>query len=320
MVRAVFFGSSDSVFSNRHFHELLRSGCGVVGVVDVPPARRTSTNETALQGESFIAAARRLGIPDFEPANPNDPLFIEEIRALMPDMFTAVGYMLLLKGPLLAVPRVIAANFHASLLPAYRGKHPVFWALRHGESWSGLTVHEMGPGLDTGDIIFQVKVRTRETDSVADLYERIMRESVPLVPRLVACVSEGNVPRTPQRTQGGSYFGATVPADFRMDWRRDARVLARWITATPGKCFAAIGGHRLYILDGCASAGAGNARPGTLARMDREACLITAGDGAVCINRVRTADGKEMSAREALREIGIVQGSTLDADGQRGGD
>jgi methionyl-tRNA formyltransferase len=204
---------------------------------------------------------------------------------------------------------VIAANFHASLLPAYRGKHPVFWALRHGEPWCGLTVHEMGPGLDTGDIIFQVRVPTRETDSVSALYDRIMAESIPLVPRLAACVEAGSVPRTPQPSEGASYFGATVEDDFRLDWVMDAAVLARWIAATPGQCFADSGIDRLFFLDARVTEAMGGVEPGTIARMTPDCCEIAAAGGNLRVCRVRTADGHEMSAREAFLNQGLREGS-----------
>jgi methionyl-tRNA formyltransferase len=307
--RAVFFGSSDSVFSHRHFQALVQTGCRVVGVVDVPPARRGSTNPARLESEGFPAAAARTSVPVFEPENPNAPSFIEEMRRLAPDFFIAVGYMLLLKPALLSVPRVIAANFHASLLPAYRGKHPVFWALRHGEAWCGLTVHEMGPGLDTGDIIFQVRVPTRETDSVSALYERIMAESLPLLPRLAACVEAGKVPRTPQPSEGSSYFGATVEDDFRLDWFMDAAMLARWITATPGQCFADSGDDRLYFLDARLTEAAGSRERGTIVRVSPESCEIAAAGGSLRFCRVRTADGREMSARDAFLKLHLEEGS-----------
>jgi methionyl-tRNA formyltransferase len=309
MTRAVFFGSSDSVFSHRHFQALVNADCRVVGVVDVPPARRGSTNAARPESESFLSTAARLGIPAFEPENPNTPSFIEEMRRLSPDFFMAVGYMLLLKGALLSLPRVIAANFHASLLPAYRGKHPVFWALRHGEPWCGLTVHEMGPGLDTGDIVFQVRVPTKETDSVSALYDRIMAESIPLVPRLAACVEAGRVPRTPQQSEGASYFGATVPDDFRLDWFMDAEVLARWIAATPGKCFADVGENRLFFLDARVTAATDGVERGTLVTVARESCEIAAAGGNLRVCRVRTADGHEMSAHEAFLKLRLGEGS-----------
>jgi len=319
VVRAVFWGSSDGVFSNRHFQALHDSDCRIVGVVDVPPARRSSTNAARQHTESFVTIAQRQGIPVFEPSSPNTPAFIEQMQGLSPDLFCAAGYMLFLKAPVCAVPRVIAANFHASLLPAYRGKHPVFWALRHGESWCGLTVHHMGPGLDTGDIVFQVRVPVQESDSVSVLYDRIMSESVPLVSRLVACVSTGSVPRTPQPAEGASYFGATGENDFQLDWSMDAGVLARWINATPGQCFADMGGFTLFFLDARAAAPAGKAGPGTLTRMTQEYSEIAAGNGSIRTCRVRDSEGREMSAHDAFRQRGLAEGAPLRA-AARGGD
>jgi methionyl-tRNA formyltransferase len=296
----VFFGSSDSVFSNRHFAALAEAECAVAAVVDVPPGRRVSTNVSRPAGGSFVEIARQKGIPFFEPASPNDPGFIRDMGAFHPDLFMAVGYMLLLKPAVLAVPRVVAANFHASLLPAYRGKHPVFWALRNGEPWSGLTVHEMSAGLDTGDIMFQVRVPTEETDSVSSLYERIMTASVPLVAELVGAVQRGAVPRSPQPSEGTSYFGATRPADFHIAWSMDAARIVRWVTTSPGQCFADIEGRRFFLLDAEICTGANGAPAGTILALDRGQCRIAAADGAVGIRGVRSADAKEMSALEAF--------------------
>jgi methionyl-tRNA formyltransferase len=311
MVGAVFFGSSDSVFSNRHFRSLMEGKCAVAAVVDVPPARRVSTNSSRQPGGSFVELARRKGIPCFEPTSPNSPDFIRDIRALEPDLFMAAGYMLLLKSEVLGVPRVIAANFHASLLPAYRGKHPVFWALRNGEPWCGLTIHEMSPGLDTGDIVFQVRVRTREADSVSSLYERIMDASVPLVPTLIDAVASGSVPRTPQPAEGASYFGATSEADFRISWSMETALIARWTAATPGQCFAEISGRRLYLTDVVVTEGRPGAPAGTLLSASTEGCRIATADGAICVRRLRAADGQEMDAREVFHGLGLGEGSVL---------
>jgi methionyl-tRNA formyltransferase len=176
----------------------------------------------------------------------------------------------------------------------------VFWALRNGEPWCGLTVHEMSPVLDTGDIMFQVRVSTKETDSVSSLYERIMTASVPLVAKLVEAVQRGAVPRSPQPSEGASYFGATSDADFHVPWSMEAARIVRWVTATPGRCFADIEGRRFFLLDAEICAGANGAPAGTILALDRGQCRIAAADGAVGIRRVRSADANEMSALEAL--------------------
>jgi methionyl-tRNA formyltransferase len=112
---------------------------------------------------------------------------------------------------LLEVPRLLAANFHASLLPAYRGLHPLYWALQIGERWVGLTVHVIDSGIDTGDILYQVRVPVEPGDSVSRLYDRVMAESVPLVPRLITDAVAGTLVRRPQGAEGASYYGHIPP-------------------------------------------------------------------------------------------------------------
>ncbi len=150
----VFLGSSQSAFSARHFNALLAAPCNLLAVVDVPPANRDSTNPLPEGLPRFSDVARQRGLPIFEATNTKDPDFLDQLRALQPDLFIAAGYALILKPETLAIPRLMAVNFHASLLPYYRGKHPVFRTLRGGERWAGLTVHVMDPGIDTGDIIY----------------------------------------------------------------------------------------------------------------------------------------------------------------------
>jgi methionyl-tRNA formyltransferase len=262
-----------------------------------------------------VSTARRRGIPCFEPARPNGEEFLACASALAPDLILAVGYLNRLGGALLALPRVIAANFHASLLPAYRGKHPVFWALRNGEPWCGMTVHAMDPGLDTGDIIFQVRVRTRRTDSVSTLYDRIMDRSVALVGRLVECVALGRVPRRPQPAEGASYFSSVSDADFRLSAAAPAEKLRRWIAASPGQCWMEIGGKRLFITRAALAprraAAGGSPAPGTILSLARGGGVLVTAEGSLRLLGVRGADGRERPAAAALRELGLEAGSVI---------
>jgi methionyl-tRNA formyltransferase len=223
----------------------------------------------------------------------------------------AVGYMLFLKAEILAVPKVVAANFHASLLPAYRGKHPVFWALRNSEPRCGLTIHEMSSGIDTGDIIFQAQVPTKENDSVSSLYERIMEASVPLVSKLVKAVASGEVPRMPQPQEGTSYFGATSEDDFRISWSMKSSRIARWVTATPGQCFFDVGGRRFFLLEVHVSDQIQNGQAGTILSLQPKSCRIAVSDGSIEIHRLRSVEGEVMDAGKVFEIVGLEQGSIL---------
>jgi methionyl-tRNA formyltransferase len=313
-MRVVFFGNSESAFSNRHFQALWQAPCQVAGVVDVPPAKRSSTN-TRPPGDlpNFMGLAREEGIVACEPASPNLPEFVQAMRDLEPDLFIAVGYMNRLKEAILSVPRILVANFHASLLPAYRGKHPVFWALRNGEPWSGLTVHVMDAGLDTGDILYQVRVRTRKRDTVASLYDRIMDLGLGLVPRLIRDAGGGKLHRQPQTGLGASYYSSVSPEDFRLDWARDAEQLRRWIQTSPGQCFCEVADQRLFFMDADTErvAGTGRPSPGDLVRIGRTGCTVAAGKDALRLRRVRLGGAGEKTMAQLCRELGLRVGNSL---------
>jgi len=233
------------------------------------------------------------------------------MRAVAPDLFLAVGYMFRLKAEILTVPRIVSANVHASLLPAYRGRSPVFWALRHGERYSGLTVHAMDDRLDTGALLYQVRVRTRKDDSVASLYNRIIAKGVEVVPRLVADAAGDRLPRRPQPQEGGSYFSAAKETDFRIDWPRSAEELRRWIAATPGKCFAAAGQTRIYFLDARLAANPRGAAAGTVLRIGRFGCTIASGDGALRLDRIELPTARRMPMAQFCRESGLTVGDRV---------
>ncbi len=310
-IRIVFFGNSQSVFSNRHFQALTETPYELVGVVDVPPSKRTSTNPATIDFPSFVEVARQQVVPVFEPASPNLPEFVKAMSDLSPDLFVAIGYANLLKEQLLSVPRILPVNFHASLLPAYRGKHPVFWALRNGERWSGLTVHVMDTGIDTGDILYQVRVRTRKRDSVATLYDQIMARSVKLVGRLIEDSEEGMLRCTPQPESGASYYSSVHEDDFRLDWSWDAEQLRRWIQISPGQCSCDIAGRRVFFMDAEVVQRISDVSHGVLVRIGRTSCVLAAGKDALRVRKVRIDQESEESMPQLCQELGLEQGDSL---------
>lgn len=313
MIKVVFFGNSEGVFSNRHFAALQETSCAIAGVVDTPPAKRTSTNTRApADARSFVEVARAAGIPVFEPASPNRPEFVQAMIELQSDLFIAIGYTNILTETILNVPRIFPVNFHPSLLPAYRGKHPLFWALRQDERQVGLTVHVMDTGIDTGDILYQVRVRTRQHDSVSSLYNQVIARGVTLIPRLIADAENGSLRPKPQPESGVSYFSALTPDDFRLDWGRPAAELCRWIHASPGQCFSELASQRLYLFDAepCPAA---SAPPGTLIAVGHRTTTVAAGDGSVRIHRVRTEGQAVQHAAAWLRAHGFRPGDSLHA-------
>jgi len=310
-MRVAFFGNSQSIFSNRHFKALMDTSCELLCVVDVPVSKRNSTNPAKMNFPDFIGVAHQQGIPVFEPDSPNQKDFVEAIGNLSPDFFIVVGYTNILKEQILSIPRIMAVNFHASLLPAYRGKHPVFWALRNGEKWAGLTIHVMDIGLDNGDILYQVKVRTRRDDSVATLYDRIMPQSVKLVDRLINDAKNNGLQRTPQSEEGASYYSSVHEDDFGLDWSKDAEMLARWIHTSPNQCFCKIKKHKVFFMDVRVIKDVSDMIPSILIRVGRNSCTVTTGKGLLRLYKGQIDNDCIEPMPDICQKLGLRQGELL---------
>ena len=310
-IQVAFFGNSHNIFSSRFYEILMNTPCSIVSVVDVPTSGRSTTNPDAnAGGTDFLQDASGRGAARFAPADPNEGPFVDAIRALKPDLLLAVGYTKRLKRDLLSVPQIVSVNVHASLLPAYRGRHPVFWALRHGERFSGLSIHAMDEQLDTGDVLYQVVVRTRRNDTVSSLYDRIIARGVELIPRLIGDAARGAVPLRKQASEGASYFSSPSEDDFRIDWLRPAEEQRRWIVTTPGRCFVEIEGKRIFLIDAERVANPDNDPAGTLLSLGRTAGTVAMGRDALRIGKIQS-ESLEQTMVCFCRQIGLRVGRRL---------
>ena len=176
----------------------------------------------AIWFDSVARAAAQYGIETIAPADPNAAPVVDGIAGCKADFLFSFYYRSMLKPPLLELAPRGALNMHGSLLPKYRGRAPVNWAIIHGETETGATLHYMDVTPDSGDIVAQAAVpilpddNAREVfDKVTDAAERVLRGALPT---LVA----GRAPRIAQDARAATYFGGRTPEDGRIDWSRSA--------------------------------------------------------------------------------------------------
>jgi methionyl-tRNA formyltransferase len=247
MVKVVFFGARGVEFSGRHFARLCETSAEVVAVVDSPPGAVDSTN-VQKGTRSIDKAAEKLGIPLFRPATPGDPEFIKKLSSLKSDLFISAGYWGILPAKLLEIPNTASVNFHGSLLPRHCGKHPVFWTLWYGDRETGITLHHMDEGIDTGDIVYVKKVTVLPEDTVPTLYDRIMNASMPLVERLIQDATKGRLPGKPQSKKGYSYNLDLTEQDLKLDFNLPARLLEQRVRISKKRLFFIHGGKKWEVL------------------------------------------------------------------------
>jgi len=204
----------------------------------------------AIWFDSVKALAQSRGLPVITPADPNAPDIVERIRALAPDFFFSFYYRSMLKEPLLGIPRRGAFNMHGSLLPRYRGRVPINWAILKGETETGVTLHTMTVKPDAGDIVAQTPVPIGPDETAHEVFVKVTVAAEATLDRVLPRLLAGTAMLTRQDLAKGSYFGGRKPEDGRIDWRapaRDIHNLVRAVTRPYPGAFCETAAGRVFV-------------------------------------------------------------------------
>ena len=176
----------------------------------------------------------------------------ETIRTIAPEVAVAACFPWRLPPAALETPPLGIINVHPSLLPAGRGPEPVFWTLRRGEPVTGVTVHRMDVGFDTGPIVAQAEIAVPEGVRAPDLERDLMTRGGSLLVDALPALAAGRLQPRPQPTQGVSYAPVPAPADWTMmsslpaawAWR-----FARGVAPLGGPLTVIAGGAAIRVVD-----------------------------------------------------------------------
>jgi methionyl-tRNA formyltransferase len=274
--RAVVFAYHD--VGVRCLKALISAGLDIPLVVTVPD----DPQETPWFA-SVAATAADYGLRLLAPRDAHEPQLHDLLAQLRPDFVFSFYYRALLGAPLLQCARRGALNMHGSLLPKYRGRAPVNWAILRGEHETGATLHYMVERADAGDIVDAQAVPILVDDDAREVYAKVTVAAESVLARSLPALLADAAPRRPQPIVPGEYFGRRTPADGRIDWAADALAVHNLVRAVappfPG-AFGQVGGerwqiHRTRLSGRRVAAGA----PRLFAA--EGACHIACGDGGV---------------------------------------
>jgi len=171
------------------------------------------------------------GVPAIAPADPNAADVLERVRACEPDFLFSFYYRQMLKTPLLKSARRGAYNMHGSLLPKYRGRVPINWAILKGETETGATLHAMSEKPDAGDIVDQIAVPILPDDTAREVFEKVTVAAELTLNRCLPSLVAGTAKLKPQDLSKGSYFGGRKPEDGAIAWTQSAREIHNLVRA-----------------------------------------------------------------------------------------
>ena len=224
MTRAVVFAYHN--VGVRCLAALLRHGVEVPLVVTHPD----NPNET-IWFESVAELAQRHNIRVITPDDPNTLDVIAQVQTAQPDFLFSFYYRNMLKAPLLAIAPRGNYNMHGSLLPKYRGRVPVNWAIIHGETETGATLHAMTEKPDNGAIVAQEAVAIGPDDTAQDVFNAVTGAAARALDRVLPELLAGAAWHAAQDLTQGAYFKGRKPEDGRIDFAWNAQRIHNFVRA-----------------------------------------------------------------------------------------
>jgi methionyl-tRNA formyltransferase len=307
-LRVVFMGSPE--FAVPCLDVLLEDAevAAVVSQPDKPAGRGLGDKAPAVKLRALAA-----GVPVLQPASVRKPPFLDELKALRPELIVVVAYGKILPPEVLSAAPHGCWNVHASLLPRYRGAAPIQWAIIRGERESGVTLMQMDAGMDTGPMLLKRSVPIDETVTAGELHARLAPVGAAALREGLALLAKGAI--APERQDDAQATSAPMldKETGRVDFAAGARATRDrvrgcdpWPTG-----FTLLGGQPLKLFRPKIISGSG--APGVVMGADRDGLLVGCGADAIAFGELQLPGKKRMSAQALLAGHPIPIGTRLGA-------
>ncbi|WP_280295234.1 methionyl-tRNA formyltransferase [Nocardia abscessus] len=308
-MRIVSFGFQ--TWGRKTLQALIDSEHEVVLAVTHPASEQSYK---AIFSDSVEELAREHGIP-VHLTERADAETIDLVKRVEPDVIVVNSWYTWMPAELYNLPPHGTLNLHDSLLPKFTGFSPVLWALISGASETGLTVHRMDEGLDTGDILVQRSIPIGPSDTGTELVMRGMELIPGALGEALAALDSGTAQWRPQNKAERTYFHKRSERDSRIDWTWQAEDLERFVRALSApypRAFTHYRGERIEVLAARVSEAHYGGTPGRVIVQEGGGAVVTGADAhrggnrALVITRVRTAAGAEHDGAEFFARGGYL--------------
>jgi methionyl-tRNA formyltransferase len=198
--------------------------------IELVVTHQDDPNENVWFG-SVIQLCSEQHIPYITPSALELNNLIPQLQAIAPDYIFSFYYRNMIPAEILACAKIAALNMHGSLLPKYRGRAPVNWAILHGETKTGASLHVMEVKPDAGDIVGHSEETIGPNETATEVFAKVSQAAVKVMQAALPDLIQGYVPRKPNNLAQGSYFGGRKPADGQIHWNQTASQVHNLIRA-----------------------------------------------------------------------------------------
>ncbi len=294
-MRIVFFGSSD--FSVP-FLESVKSD---TVLIVTSPDRKKGRGKKLLPNPVKEKAIEH-GIP-FITAEKLGEEEAQKIKSVSPELFVVVSYGVIIPESVLSIANC-AINVHPSKVPYYRGASPIIRQIMDGVKESAVSIIKVSKRLDRGDIILQRPFEISETDTRADVEEKVIRIGTALLKEAIEKVQAKGCTGIPQEGKG-TYAKKITKKDEKIDWRQPALKIYNKVRALyPSPCaYAFFRGKRVKIRKALLFEGNSNGVPGSVVSVSKNEIVVQCGAGALKLLELQMEGKKPVSARDFINGV-----------------
>ena len=270
---------------------------------DKPKGRGKTLLPTPVKEE-----AMKHEIPVYQPLKVRDSEFVETLKELAPDMIIVAAFGQIIPKTILDMPKYGCLNIHASLLPKYRGAAPIQQAVIDGEKVSGVTIQQMGEGLDTGDMISKIVIPISPTETGGSLFGKLAQAGADLLIKTLPSIEQGTAEFEKQPEESPTPYAAMITKQMGlMDFRKSAEELERLVRGLNPwpSAYTFLNGKTLKVWKCKVST---DAVPGTIFLADKEGIHTACGEGVLILTEIQLEGKKRMETEAFLRGYHIENG------------
>ena len=284
----------------------------VVGVVTRPDQPRGRGQKP--QQSEVAATAEQHGIATLKPTKIRTPEFLAQLKAFDPELLVVAAYGRILPNDVLAVPRIMPINVHASLLPRHRGASPIEGAILAGDRETGVTIMRVVEQMDAGAMLHRRAIPIADDDTTGTLKRKLAELGAEALLEALEKIRRGEIVETPQDESLATYTKIITKADATIDWSNSAAYIERTTRAYDPWPVArtTFGGSDLMIYRARVIASGSNTEPGSIVGIGANP-IVRCGDDTLELLEVQAPGRKRMRAGDWARGRRVAAGDKLGA-------
>ena len=310
-MKIVFMGTPD--FAVPSLHALTEAGYAVAAVVtqpDKPKGRGKTLLPTPVKEEAVMH-----DIPVYQPEKVrNNPEFLEILKEINPEIIVVAAYGQIIPKEILELPKFGCINIHASLLPKYRGAAPIQQAVIDGEKVSGVTIQQMGEGLDTGDMISKIVIPISPTETGGSLFGKLAQAGADLLIKTLPSIEQGTAEFEKQPEESPTPYAAMITKQMGlMDFRKSAEELERLVRGLNPwpSAYTSLDGKTMKVWEADVLDAQSKEEPGTIVEVTKKEIIVATGSNDLALHEIQLAGKKRMQVQAFLLGYQVEAGMKL---------